>query len=59
MSNSASLPWEIKKESNPTAIQPESFQTPKVGLFFFFSLMCLTFYGINNANKEEIIFAEH
>lgn len=48
-----------KKESNPTAIQLESFQTPKVGLFFFFSLMCLTFYGINNANKEEIIFAEH
>lgn len=57
MNKSASLSWEIK--SNPTAIQPESFQTPKVGLLFFFSLMCLTFYGINNANKEEIIFAEH
>lgn len=47
-----------KKETNPTAIQLESFQTPKAGLFFF-SLMCLTFYGINNANKKEIIFAEH
>lgn len=59
MSKSASLPWEIKRKVTQLQFSQNHSKPQRLASFFFFSLMCLTFYGINNANKEEIIFAEH